>query len=109
MLGLGAGELLLVGILLLVVLGPERLPEVMRWLGRQYWWLRRNASELYRDVLLEADQAAGTSNSRRPPHRIDEDDLDDEDEADHGGGPGEPPPGAPRGRGDPRDREGGDA
>lgn len=56
MLNLGMGELVVVVVLAIVVVGPERLPEVIRWLGRQYGRLLRASNELRRAFLLEADR-----------------------------------------------------
>jgi Tat protein translocase TatB subunit len=56
MLGLGWGEILLMGGVALVVVGPERLPRLMRDLGRYYGQLRRAADELRRSFVLEADR-----------------------------------------------------
>lgn len=53
---LGFGELLVVGILLLLVVGPERLPHATRTLGRLYGRMRRAADELRRSLVLEADR-----------------------------------------------------
>jgi sec-independent protein translocase protein TatB len=53
---LGIGELLLVAIVLLVVIGPERLPHATRWLGRAYGQMRRAADELRRALVMEADR-----------------------------------------------------
>jgi sec-independent protein translocase protein TatB len=56
MLGLGFWEIAVIGVLLLVVVGPERLPHVMRWAGRTYGMVRRTADELRRAFVLEADR-----------------------------------------------------
>jgi sec-independent protein translocase protein TatB len=56
MFGLGWNELLVVGILAVVVVGPERLPEMMKFLGRQYGKLRRASDELRRAFMFEADK-----------------------------------------------------
>lgn len=53
---LGFGELLVVGVLLLLVVGPERLPHATRTLGRLYGRMRRAADELRRAMVLEADR-----------------------------------------------------
>jgi sec-independent protein translocase protein TatB len=53
---LGIGELLVVAIVLLVFVGPERLPHVFRWLGRIYGQIRRAADEMRRAMVLEADR-----------------------------------------------------
>jgi sec-independent protein translocase protein TatB len=56
MLGVGLPELVLIAGVALVVVGPERLPRVMRELGRWYGQLRRAADELRRAFTLEADR-----------------------------------------------------
>ena len=55
MLNIGFGEILLLMALLLVVVGPERLPTVLRWVGQHYGKLRRAASELQNAFMDEAD------------------------------------------------------
>jgi len=60
MLGLGMGEMLIVAGVALVVVGPERLPRVMRQLGRWYGQARRAADELRRAFVLEADRQDAT-------------------------------------------------
>jgi sec-independent protein translocase protein TatB len=56
MLGLGAGEMMVIAVVALLVIGPDRLPTVMRQLGRWYGQLRRTADELRRAFILEADR-----------------------------------------------------
>lgn len=56
MTSLGLGELLVIGIVLLLFVGPERLPYVTRNLGRAYATVRRSAEELRRALVLEADR-----------------------------------------------------
>lgn len=53
---LGIGELLLLGVIILVFVGPERLPHATRQLGRLYARMRRAADELRRALVLEADR-----------------------------------------------------
>jgi sec-independent protein translocase protein TatB len=57
MMGLDITELMLVGVMVLLFVGPERLPEATRTLGRIYGQLRRSADELRRALTLEADRA----------------------------------------------------
>ena len=57
MLGLGWQEIALIAVLAIVVVGPERLPEMLRFLGRQYAKVRRASDELRRAFMLEADRA----------------------------------------------------
>jgi len=56
MLNFGFWEILVVLVLALVVVGPERLPEMVRFLGRQYGKLMRASNELRRAFVLEADR-----------------------------------------------------
>ena len=55
MFGIGPEELMLVALLALLVLGPERLPQVMRDMGRVVGDLRRTSDEL-RSEFLNADK-----------------------------------------------------
>jgi Tat protein translocase TatB subunit len=57
MLNLGFSEILFVVALAVVVVGPDRLPEMVRFLGRQYGKLRRASDELRRAFMFEADKA----------------------------------------------------
>lgn len=56
MTSLGFGELVLIGIVLLIAVGPERLPKVTRDIGRLYGRMRRAADDLRRALVLEADR-----------------------------------------------------
>ena len=55
MFGIGPEELMVILILALLVLGPERLPRVARDLGKIVGELRRTSDEL-RDEFLNADK-----------------------------------------------------
>jgi sec-independent protein translocase protein TatB len=55
MLGIGAEELVLVLIVALLVLGPERLPRMARAVGRVVGDLRRTSDE-FREEFLQADK-----------------------------------------------------
>jgi len=57
MLNLGLTEIIVVLIVAIVVVGPERLPKVVRWLGRQYGKLMRSSDELRKAFVIEADRA----------------------------------------------------
>jgi sec-independent protein translocase protein TatA len=50
MLGIGLPELILIFVLALLVLGPQRLPEVARLVGRAYGQLRRASEEFQRTI-----------------------------------------------------------
>ncbi|HEV8535114.1 MAG TPA: Sec-independent protein translocase protein TatB [Candidatus Limnocylindria bacterium] len=55
MFGIGTGELLLILVIALLVLGPERMPKVARDIGRVVGDLRRTSDEL-REEFLNADK-----------------------------------------------------
>jgi Tat protein translocase TatB subunit len=55
MLGIGAEEIVLVLIIALFVLGPERMPKMARDIGRVVGDLRRTSDEL-REEFLNADK-----------------------------------------------------
>ncbi len=55
MLNIGISEILLIAALALVVVGPERLPKLLRMAGRQYAKLRRAAMELQTAFMDEGD------------------------------------------------------
>jgi sec-independent protein translocase protein TatA len=50
MFGIGLPELLVIMVLALLVLGPERLPEMARLLGRAYAQLRRASEEFQHTI-----------------------------------------------------------
>jgi sec-independent protein translocase protein TatA len=50
MFGIGLPELILIMVLALLVLGPQRLPEVARMVGRAYAQLRRASDEFQRTI-----------------------------------------------------------
>jgi sec-independent protein translocase protein TatB len=62
MFGIGPEELMLVAVLALLVLGPERLPKVMRDMGRIVGDLRKTSDEL-RTEFLNADKLLDLSTS----------------------------------------------
>lgn len=55
MFGIGTGELLLLALIALLVLGPERMPKLMRDVGKTMGDLRQTSDQL-REELLNADQ-----------------------------------------------------
>jgi Sec-independent protein translocase protein TatA len=54
MFGLGMSELILLGILALILIGPKQLPEVARTLGRFLNDLKRSADGLTEDIKKQA-------------------------------------------------------
>ena len=56
MFNLQGGELIIIALLALVVLGPEKLPEAARWFGRMYAQIRRMGdgfTEEFRSAVME--------------------------------------------------------
>lgn len=53
MLNIGMSELLLFGIIALLVLGPEKLPEAARFVGKWYGKLKRMVSNVQNDIDRE--------------------------------------------------------
>lgn len=56
MLNLGFGEIAIIVVLAIVVVGPDRLPEMLKFLGKQYGKVMRASNELRRAFMIEADR-----------------------------------------------------
>lgn len=70
MFGIGTGELLLLLVIALLVLGPERMPKLARDVGRTVADLRKTSDEL-RTEFLNADQALkGAGQAMRDPDKL---------------------------------------
>ena len=95
MFGIGPTELIVILVIALLVLGPKRLPELARSLGKGMAEFRRATSDVTSElddarIMLEeeARQAAGTPRSRTSPkpdpkasgHADEDDDEDDDDD-----------------------------
>jgi sec-independent protein translocase protein TatB len=65
MFGIGPEELVLVLIVALLVLGPERLPRVARDVGRVVGELRRTSDE-FREEFMQADKFLEKQATRTP-------------------------------------------
>ncbi len=57
MFGIGMTELLVIGVIALLVLGPKRLPEMARSLGRGLAEFRRASTDIRREFLDVSEQA----------------------------------------------------
>lgn len=57
MFGIGMTELMVIFVIGLVVLGPKRLPELARSLGRSLGEFRRASNEVRREFLSVTDEA----------------------------------------------------
>jgi Tat protein translocase TatB subunit len=77
MLDLGLSELLIILAVALIVLGPKKLPEVARSLGRGLAQFRRASEDLRRSILLEEDywekEESAEALPRSSSHRIADD------------------------------------
>lgn len=65
--GVGAAEALLVLVIALIVVGPQRFPEIARQGGRYYRTARRYANEVMKDVrgaMAEIEQEVGADDLR---------------------------------------------
>jgi Tat protein translocase TatB subunit len=60
----GFTEMLVIAVLVIVFVGPDRLPEMMRFVGKQYGRLRRASDELRRAFQLEVDRADSEERSK---------------------------------------------
>ena len=66
MFGIGTGEILLLLVIALIVLGPERMPKLARDLGRAVAEFRRTSDEL-RGEFLNADKYLDAVATSAPP------------------------------------------
>ena len=64
MLNFGLGELFLIAAIVLVFVGPQRLPEMLRVLGRMYGKLRAATYDIRKEFTIEADRAVAEERSR---------------------------------------------
>lgn len=74
MFDIGWGELVLIGLVVLVVVGPEQIPELMRSIGRHIGQLRRLSSQ-FRSQLAIMDVDTAT-----PKPRIQDDPITPKEE-----------------------------
>ena len=72
MLNLGLWEMLMVAGVALVFVGPERLPEMLRFLGRTYGKLRAMTYDIRREFTIEVDKAVAEERSRVMQERREE-------------------------------------
>ena len=65
MLNLGFSEILVLMFVALVVVGPERLPTMLRFMGRQYGKLLSASRELRRAFYMEAERVESEERRKR--------------------------------------------
>ena len=68
MLDIGLSELLIILAVALIVLGPKKLPEVARSLGRGLAQFRRASEDLRRSILVEDDHPERDSPAEALPY-----------------------------------------
>ena len=67
--GFGFGEILLISMLVLIVFGPKRLPEITRTIGKGIREFKKGMNEIQRE-LETADREARWSSPPAPPRPI---------------------------------------
>jgi len=68
-LDIGTGELLVILVVALLILGPERLPEAARRVGRMVAELRRSAEQVKEDLAEGLLKAEEETKPRADAHR----------------------------------------
>jgi Tat protein translocase TatB subunit len=68
MLDLGLSELIIILAVALIVLGPKKLPEVARSLGRGLAQFRRASEDLRRSILVEDDYPEQDESTQTLPY-----------------------------------------
>lgn len=69
MLGLGYPELIVIGLVALVVIGPRRLPGLLRQAGKVSAQVRRAANEFRRELEMAAEDEASAAPGKDAPRR----------------------------------------
>ncbi len=72
LLNLGFTEVMLVLVVAIVVVGPERLPAMLGWLGRQYGKLMSASEELRQAFVIEAERVEADKRTEVLRQRRDE-------------------------------------
>jgi Tat protein translocase TatB subunit len=67
MFGIGMTELMVIFVFGLVVLGPKRLPELARSLGRSLAEFRRASNDVRREFMAVSDEVSIEPPPRNPP------------------------------------------
>ncbi|SMF20173.1 twin-arginine translocase TatA/TatE family subunit [Pseudobacteriovorax antillogorgiicola] len=74
MFGIGPMELIVVAVLAIVVVGPKRLPEAMRKMGKMFVQLRRQTHEIrqgFNDVVRDAERELELERIRELKEQVD--------------------------------------
>lgn len=73
MFNVGGGELIVIFLVILIVLGPEKLPETARKLGNVVHELRRMSSGLQNEMRAAMDEATRQEQSRPSLEPVEDD------------------------------------
>ena len=85
MFGIGWTEMVIIGVIALLVLGPEKLPDAARTLGKWVRELRAASAGLrdeFRDGFDDFTDARGSTSAYRLPSMLDEEDREPEEAGD---------------------------
>lgn len=52
MFGLGGSEILVILIVTLIFISPDKIPEIAQWLGRTIWKIKHTAEEFRKEVAI---------------------------------------------------------
>ena len=63
---IGAGEILMIAVLALLIFGPKRLPEIGRQAARAMREFRRAANELTSELKSGLDEGSSSSSNSKP-------------------------------------------
>lgn len=54
MFGLGGSEILVILIVTLIFISPDKIPEIAQWLGRTIWKIKHSAEEFRKEIAIPA-------------------------------------------------------
>lgn len=64
MFGVGTGELIVILIIAILILGPKEIPKVARTIGRAMREVRRVKDDLTKNIEFENDTSSGTESEK---------------------------------------------
>ena len=67
MFGMGFGELLVVLIIAVIFLGPDKIPETARTLGKWFHEIKSSLDEVKSSIETDLDEVKKTSSTVKPP------------------------------------------
>jgi len=87
MLGIGMQEILIILVVALIVIGPKRLPDLARTLGKGFAEFRKAADDLQETVRMDLQREKQEEFRQKYPHMVpDEDDSGEETATETGTG-----------------------